>query len=178
VSISARSYLKDIVEKSVGWYRSMLNVKRLNIPIKFDYSFKLYELSDDSKINHTPSDRYFNQGIEDDFILFASLISDQSLDWAGIATSLYSDSQTYQPIVGQFEINYFEEVTYEDELSIAIHEMAHAFGFSSIIYEYYIKENGETYQYEEFIKEDTLNGVDVFKIITPTVLKKARATFG
>ena len=178
VSSSVRSYLKDIIENSVEWYENVLNIKRLTLPIVLDSSFELHELSDDTTINYSPPDKYFNEGIEADFIFFIGFVSDESLGWAGMATALDYDSETYQPVIGQFEMNYLEEYTYEDDLSTAIHEMAHSLGFSSWMYTKYIKENGEQYDLDEVVKADTVNGVEVFKIITPTVLEKAREAFG
>jgi hypothetical protein len=178
VSSSVRSYLKDIIEKSVDWYKNVLNVKRLTSPIVLDSSFELREFSDNTPINYTPPDKFFNEGIEADYIFFVGLISDENLGWVGIATAHDYDSETNQPVIGQFEMNYFEHFTYEDDLSTSIHEMAHALGFAHWMYENFIKEDGEKYDLDEVVKSDTVNGVEVFKIITPTVLKKAREAFG
>jgi leishmanolysin len=165
--------LKDIISKSIDWFQNVLSVKRLKSNIVLDFSFEEDYVGE----NYTPLDYLFNEGVEADYLMFVGVVSDQTLGWVGSATYLSQDENTRQPIVGVFDMNYYQGFSYEDLMSTAIHEMAHTLGFDDRLYQDYIKENGDRYGYQNVVKTENVDGKQLYKIITPKVLKLAREAF-
>jgi leishmanolysin len=172
VTSQAEETLKEIVEDAIAWYDNVLNVKRLTSNILLDDSYADGGVDE----GYDPPASLFTDGVEADFLFFIGLVSNANLGWVGVASHTTLDSVTNQPIIGYFYLNYVDGYSREDLLSTAIHEMAHAFAFNSDLYEHFLDSDGEPY--DDVTKSDTVNGVEVFKIITPTVLEKAREAYG
>jgi hypothetical protein len=167
-------YVKSIVENAITWYENVLSVKRLTDNILLDDSY----IDNEELGGWTPPDSYFSEGVEADYLFFVSFVSDPELDFVGTAIHISQDPDTDQPIVGVFDLNYYDGFSYEDLLSTTIHEMAHALGFNNDLFEYFINEDGEKYGEDEVAAYFEENGEVKVKVVTPTVLDKAREAFG
>jgi hypothetical protein len=166
----------EVINNSIKWFENVLNVKRLRTPIKLERYLGIENYLGNPGYS-VPSYLY-NRGADADYIFFIGIVSDSSLGWVGAASSMIQDNQTKQPIVGMFDLNYYDGFSYEDLLSTTIHEMAHALGFANNLFEDFIKPNGENYRKDEVVKTEYVNGRKVAKIITPKVVNLARETFG
>jgi hypothetical protein len=177
VGATALDFVKsEIINNSIKWFENVLNVRRLRSPIVLERYHEIEEYLEDP-VYSVP--RYlYDQGADADYIFFIGIVSDSSLDWVGAASSIIQDTETKQPIVGMFDLNYYDGFSYEDLLSTTIHEMAHALAFADNLFMDFIKPNGEHYTSEEVIKIEDVNGKLVMKIITPKVVELARETFG
>jgi hypothetical protein len=173
ISSDIHKYLKQIVDYSIQWYNNVLQVRRLISNLFIDDSFQLIE-----ELDLIVPDKYYDEGVEADFLIFILILSDPDSTTAGGATFLQKDAITNQPVVGILYINFVEERKYsfDDFFFVATHEIAHALAFSDELFQYFLDSSGKPY--ENIIKADTERGARVYKITTPNVVKYARETFG
>jgi len=174
ISSSGLNRAKAIINDAIAWLENVLNVKRLTSNIVLSESF----VEDAEFQDYEPPESYYTEGVEADYLFFIGFVSDPSLDYVGAATYISQDSETDQPIIGQFDLNYYNGFSDDDLLSTTIHEMSHALGFDNRLFEVYINDDGDKYDDDEVVKVETVNRVKVHKIVTPTVVKKAREGFG
>ena len=114
-----------------------------------------------------------------DFLLY--IIADSEMNGiSGYATVCYLDYETYQPVVGLMYFNGKEHEGQGNEqiYSTIVHEMMHALGFTSFLFDYFTKSNGEFYLPEELYVEESRRGKNVTKLGLPSVVEKARTGFG
>lgn len=164
-----KAKLTDAIKGAVNWFKNSLSVKPITKPWKLDMkvcgdvTFKGPILKDD---------------INADFVLYVIADSvDNGL--AGYATWCSADGTTNQPLSGVYYFNGLshQDASMEQIYGTTIHEITHALVFSSDLYDFFLKPNGERYKPNELFLEEVIRGRKMKKFLLPTVLAKARAGF-
>ncbi len=88
----------------------------LNANIVLERSMGVEDYLSDNPEYSVP-DYLYQEGAEADYIFFIGVVSDRSLSWVGAATSIIKDPKTKQPIIGMFDLNYLDNLSYEDLLN-------------------------------------------------------------
>lgn len=127
------------------------------------------------------------QVAEADFVAFLTAVpmSDPNSATVAWATTCSSD-QNGRPVVGQINFvpsrldnaNTRIEYRTDQDINTAIHETAHALGFSSQFFGQYVDENNVRQNNGRETTTDATLGKSVTKLVTPRVLRAARAYFG
>ena len=194
------NYLKyTILPKALEYYETHLRVVPTSAGLKFTPRC-LYTISGQPCCDSHPSQCSFESenkchntnipasytttsgaGTDIDFVLFVTMRPTQgsTLAWAATCRS----DQFGRPVAGQanFGPNRIstDPTALAETVSTAIHEIAHALGFSSSKFSHFRDHStGLVRGSENVISSYTQNSKTVQKIITPTVVEKVRQHFG
>jgi leishmanolysin-like peptidase len=71
-----------------------------------------------------------------------------------------------------------DAAAFQAQLETAIHETLHALVFSTTLFSKYVGQDGKPLGRSNVIKQSVEQGRNVRKVVTPTVVREARAHFG
>lgn len=121
-------------------------------------------------------------GYEGDMVVFVHVVREPSVAWIARALPCGLDQRTNRPIIGAVIFNAAKvgvdrrDVTLEGDLTITVHEMVHALGFTKQSYEKYI--NPDTLQpLTGHIFNKTVNGIKTMVLDLPPLTQRLRAHF-
>lgn len=169
ITAPVKSKLMDAIKGSMNWFKNSLSVKPIQKPWKLG-------IKDCGDVVFTGP--ILTDSFDADFVLYVIADSvDNGL--AGYATWCSSDAESNQPLTGVYYFNGLshQDVSMEQIYATTIHEITHALVFSSDLYDFFRKSNGEKYKPTELFLEEIVRGRKMKKFLLPTVLEKARAGF-
>ena len=182
-----RSFLLNtLLPTTKEWYSNTLSVIQVSKPLSVS-GFSCTEPYSYACCSNQLPDEIKNEGISNtDVIIMVTARPVSSSNTIAWATACLTD-QYSRPILGQINFNPAKLDpsinAREEQIATALHEMAHALGFSGNLYQYYREPgNGplrsQVTETVEATDEDNFLGRDYVQIITPTVVEKAKEHFG
>jgi len=141
----------------VDYFEAALRVKQpLTTPLKLTSSY--------SSICGYNVPKALYSGVNTDFYLIVSSQSDTANNWVANAGACYLSSGNSRPLIARmlFNLAYTSDATgdalaHEKNVYLTIHEMIHAFGFTSSNFANFIDSNGKTLK--NVVKQVSVNGV-------------------
>ena len=166
VESSKQRELEPYVQTGISWYKRLLKVKPLKIPIDTPSSYPCGAADSLQAV------------VESDLLIFIELETAAQTSAIALAGACLIDTVYDQPILGLVSINYsaFEQLSDEDKILVIKHEIAHVLGFSSGMHEYWKDENMQSYS--NMLVEGQARGKTVTYLNTPKVKAAAREAFG
>ena len=166
VESSKQRELEPYVQTGISWYKRLLKVKPLKIPIDTPSSYTC-GTADSLQVV-----------VESDLLIFIELETAAQTSAIALAGACLIDTVYDQPILGLVSINYsaFEQLSDEDKILVIKHEIAHVLGFSGGMYEYWKDENMQSYS--NMLVKGQARGKTVTYLNTPKVKAAAREAFG
>ncbi|KAL4489365.1 hypothetical protein ABPG72_019020 [Tetrahymena utriculariae] len=176
-----RNYIINIVKAAQRYFRSFIKVIPRTKPIKsLNYGSCG---SPPFVVNYSPELQGYGKGIENsDLHILVTYCSDQNS--GELARAGWCDLDP-NPIIGIIRFNIAnlnvsqDNRYFEENFSLALHELTHVLGFSNQLYKYWIDpQSGKPYGVDRVYKKENLWGIsDVFKIITKNVVQTAKNYF-
>jgi hypothetical protein len=133
---------KQIVRDAIRWFEKTLMV----VP----YPGKLYATVNDCQGYTVPAHlKPGGAGVDADYIMITTGSDDGASDYVAWAGACQLDGTTLAPRVGTAFYNSYHMLSesYESNLATIRHEMTHALGFSSGLFNYFVDENNEPLSY-------------------------------
>jgi hypothetical protein len=151
------------------WYRNVLRTQRVKDKIKIKEENCKYGIP----IDHAKS------GLDADVVIY---VRGQDIAESWTARSeicLIEGGDVNRPIAGMYEVNifYYQQLEYEERLSIHMHQVAHILGFHSYFYEKYQKTSDKQFKESEVYDTGEARGKKIKYIKTPNLLNRARDAF-
>jgi len=157
-SAAFKSYVQyQLIPPVVSYFQAALKVKQpLTSPLKLTTAYQSICGFTTPKALHT--------GVTTDFYLIVSSSNDQASNWVANAGSCYLSSGSNRPVIARmlFNLAYTKDatgdvMTHEQNTYLTIHEMFHAFGFTSSNFPYFIDSAGRTLK--NVVKNVAVDGV-------------------
>jgi len=165
-------YLKNhIVRGAVEWYQNTIKTKRIKDKLVLS-NYKGYDCH-----GIKVPEKHAEEGVEADFMVYLS-VSELNPSVAGWSTICFL--QEGRPALGRLhlEARWLDQMSFEDSLSTAIHELAHTLVFAPGLYNFWVKPDGQRYTSDEMFLIENTRGITVYKLKTPKVKEKAEKNFG
>mmetsp|Transcript_560 Transcript_560/g.834 ORF Transcript_560/g.834 Transcript_560/m.834 type:complete len:317 (+) Transcript_560:3075-4025(+) len=170
---------------------TMLNVLKNNV---FPYALNYFKQTLDVKpvignltlqtdmCNGVPiPSKFQTEGVKADFVIFVSGKSLPAQNSAVRAAPCVLDAANRnQPIAGYYEINtakYSPATSFEDNLSMALHQFSHILAFSNSLYKYFTKPDGTPYGEAELPATEMKRGVQTQVFRFPLVVEKVQELY-
>lgn len=159
----------SIAQYAVEWYSNVLKVQRIKHNLKIDnddcdYGIPGYHTSD---------------GVKADLVIYIRG-QDIAENWVGRAQiCLVEDGDVSRPLAGLYEMNifYYQQLTYEERLSVLMHETAHILGFHTFFFDKYQKSSDKQFKLSEILDESEARDKEITYIKSPNLLNRARDAF-
>jgi len=157
-STAFKNYVQNqLMPVVVDYFKAALKVKQpLTSALKLPASFKT--------ICGYNVPKALSTGVNTDFYLIVSSQSDSASNWVANAGSCYLAAGSSRPVIARmlFNLVYTTDATgnvleHEKNVYLTIHEMLHAFGFTSQNFANFIDSNGKTLT--NVVKKVSVNGV-------------------
>lgn len=162
----------QVMIAAFNWFSNVLTVFPLQDKL-------IMTLSDCNNIKIPSSHK--TEGIAADYILYISGNRSGNQFIARGGACAYQVNGANNVIAGSFEVNLdlFFGLSLADQIIVAIHEITHALVFSSELFDFFKKPDGNPYLPEEILKDIYYPNRDkwVLAIVLPTVLAKAQESF-
>ena len=175
VNSAAMDHLKtEVMARVVRWYEKVLKVPPVSGAIKVPVKYCVQGL--------VPSSHNVT-GVDADVVLYvvtvpASTFLPVEANAYG-APCLVSGSQPQRVVAGAIwlRMDWLAAMSLESQVQAVARTVAQTLAFSPLLFPYFSKPDGPTFEVPEVIKFDSLGGIGAYFIALPTVLKRARAAF-
>lgn len=164
--------IKEVMGKAINAYQQILKVKRFTEPLIIDSCDSQLEIS--SQVSTT--------GVEADLVIFPTFDVEADQNVEAYAVACRYDGNNGRPVAGAISFTKLSDFSknnakYNRSL-LVLHELNHIIAFNNELFGNFRKEDGSQYQYQEVVKDVTINDKSTKIIITPKVIEAAKKHFG
>ena len=122
---------------------------------------------------------FLSDGIATDLLLLVTTAAGAFEAWA--TPCQFVSDEFHRPVIGHIHLQGLEQhlnMTWGQLFASVVHQVAHVTAFHVELLPYFMGETGEYFGTEMIVSNGQIRGSSASFVISPTVLAKARATFG